>query len=120
MTTCDVPSTGFHAQCIIPWFERSGNCPVCKMHYNQLHSTGLRDMCSCCNDLGFGLYQRLRNPPEEEEEKEPEEEETPLETLASRRGNEDGRDTRVCIGEMPRQGFNEESKHSGPSLLEDV
>jgi len=86
------------------------------MHYNQLHSTGLREVCSvCCNDLGLGLYHRLRNPPEEEEEAE---EATPMEPIASTEEEpEERRDTRVCIGEvMTPQAYNEESKLNGPAL----
>mmetsp|Transcript_44851 Transcript_44851/g.72033 ORF Transcript_44851/g.72033 Transcript_44851/m.72033 type:complete len:425 (+) Transcript_44851:165-1439(+) len=30
---------GFHTQCIMPWFERSGDCPICKKGYNQYTSS---------------------------------------------------------------------------------
>jgi len=102
---------GFHTQCIMPWFERSGNCPVCKMHYNQLHSLTLKEMCSglCCDGMGLNLYTRLRNPTEEDQGAP---EDTPMGEISRDEG--DAQDARVCIGEvMTPQGFREESK-AGP------
>mmetsp|Transcript_861 Transcript_861/g.1167 ORF Transcript_861/g.1167 Transcript_861/m.1167 type:complete len:342 (+) Transcript_861:185-1210(+) len=60
---------GFHTQCIMTWFERSGSCPICKQQYNQ-HQASLFKIWAenCCNFSS--LYRRIRTDPVDENDTE--------------------------------------------------
>eukprot|EP00465_Bigelowiella_longifila_P007336 CAMPEP_0185255678 /NCGR_PEP_ID=MMETSP1359-20130426/4756_1 /TAXON_ID=552665 /ORGANISM="Bigelowiella longifila, Strain CCMP242" /LENGTH=325 /DNA_ID=CAMNT_0027839795 /DNA_START=377 /DNA_END=1354 /DNA_ORIENTATION=+ len=58
---------GFHTQCIMPWFERSGDCPICKKGYDQYTSSFARRFSDRARDWFVSLqaisrrYARVQN-----------------------------------------------------------